>query len=107
MRSGKLDKVIRIDSFGSSAVDDYGTSAATWSALATVRAQVIQSSSEEFLRGSGASEENTIIFRIRYLDGITTADRIHYNGQYFNIKEITEIGRRKGLDLRALGKGET
>ncbi|WP_105437512.1 phage head closure protein [Neorhizobium sp. T25_13] len=102
MRSGKLDRTIRIDRYDAGAVNDYGTPAPTFTPLATLRAQVVQASTEEFIRAAGASDETGIIFRTRWIDGVTNADRIVYEGGNFNIKEVKEIGRRKGLELRAL-----
>ncbi|PZU23797.1 MAG: head-tail adaptor protein [Shinella sp.] len=102
MRAGKLDRTIRIDAYSSGTPDDYGTVTAGWTALATLRAQIVQASTEEFIRAYGASDEEVIIFRTRFLDGVTNADRIHYDGGDFNIKEVKEIGRRKGLELRAV-----
>ncbi|MGP2493509.1 phage head closure protein [Mesorhizobium sp. PUT5] len=99
MRAGKLDRTITIQSF-TSTVDDYGTPVKAWTDVATVRAEVVQASTEEFIRGWGASDETVIIFRIRWLDGLSNADRCCHHGNTFNIKEIKEIGRRKGLELR-------
>lgn len=104
MRAGKLDRVITIQRF-TSTVDDYGTPVQAWTDVATVRAQLVQASTEEFIRGFGASDETVVIFRVRWLDGITNADRCLYDAGTFNIKEIKEIGRRKGLELRCLGTG--
>jgi SPP1 family predicted phage head-tail adaptor len=102
MRAGKLDRIIRIDRYDAGAVDDYGTPAPAFTPLATLRAQVVQSSTEEFIRAYGASDETVIIFRTRWLADVTNADRISYEGGYFNLKEVKEIGRRKGLELRAV-----
>lgn len=106
MRAGNLDRTIRLDHYDVEAVDNYGTAAPDWLPIATVRAQIVQSSTDEFIR-NGAVDETVIVFRTRYLAGVTTADRIHYDGKYFNIKETKEIGRRKGLELRAISTGET
>lgn len=100
MRAGKLDRSIIIQRF-TSEPNEYGTPVETWATVATLRAQIIQSSTEEFIRG-GAVDETVIIFRTRWLAGVTTADRIEYEDQAFNIKETKEIGRRKGLELRAV-----
>jgi SPP1 family predicted phage head-tail adaptor len=105
MRSGGLDKTIRIQSFTS--VDDgAGNEIPTWSDWKTVRAQLLQASTEEFQRGWGASSEPTYIFRIRWLDGLTLVHRIIHDGTIRPIKEIKEIGRRKGLEIRTAGYGE-
>ncbi|WP_428428236.1 phage head closure protein [Pararhizobium sp.] len=101
MRAGNLDKTIRIDRYDTGGVDDYGTPTPGFAALATLRAQVVQSSTEEFVE-HGATDQTVIIFRCRYLDGVTNADRVHFDGGYFNIKEIKEIQRRKGLELRCI-----
>ncbi|CUX15388.1 MULTISPECIES: phage head closure protein [Agrobacterium] len=98
MRSGKLDRSITIQSF-TSVPNEYGTPVSTWTDVATVRAQLIQSSTEEFLTG-GASDETVVIFRTRFLSGVTGASRVLYQGGEFNIREVKEIGRRKGLELR-------
>lgn len=99
MRAGKLDRTVTVQRF-TSTVDDYGTPKSTWADVATMRAQVLQANTEEFIRGYGASDKSVVIFRIRHLDGITNADRVAHNGSHLNIKEIKEIGRRKGLELR-------
>lgn len=102
MRAGKLDRTIRIDRFDPGAVDDFGTPTPAYAVLATVRAQIIQTSTEEFIEAQGATDDTVVIFRTRWLSGVTTADRIHYEGRFFNIKETKEIGRRKALELRAV-----
>lgn len=104
MRAGKLNRTITIQRF-TSTVDDYGTPVEAWTDVATVRAQIVQQSTEEFIRGFGASDETVIIFRIRWLDTITNADRIAYGGINHNLKEVKEIGRRNGLELRCVASG--
>ncbi len=103
MRAGKLDKTITIQHF-TSTVDDFGTPIETWANVATVRAQLIQSTTEEFMRSFGQSSETAAIFRIRYLDSIATTDRVSFSGQLYDIKEVKELGRREGLDLRCMAR---
>ncbi|NTA48028.1 phage head closure protein [Agrobacterium tumefaciens] len=98
MRAGKLDRSITVQSF-TSTVNDYGTPIETWTDVATVRAQIIQSSTEEFLT-SGATDETVIIFRTRYFGAVAPKSRIIFEGEEYNVREVKEIGRRKGLDLR-------
>lgn len=104
MRAGKLTKTITLQR-ATTTVDQYGTPTEGWADLATVRAQIVQSSTEEFMRGWGASTEAATVFRIRWLDGITPADRVRYDGQSYDLKEIKELGRREGMDLRCTAKG--
>ncbi len=104
MRAGKLDKTIIIER-ATTIVDDYGTPVETWTTFSTVRAQLIQASTEEFMRSFGASSEVAAVFRIRWLDGLTLADRVTYDGRAYDLKEIKELGRREGLDLRCFAHG--
>lgn len=82
-------------------INDYGTpEPAGTSSIATVRARRIDATTEEFLEKGGATDEETVVFRIRFLDGIANADELVWQGQTFNIRQITPLGRRKWLDLR-------
>jgi SPP1 family predicted phage head-tail adaptor len=101
MRAGKLDKTIAVQRRGET-VDDYGTVSEGWTDLVTIRAQVIQSSTEEFLQASGTTGQAAIIFRIRWREGFEVADRVVYAGKNYDLKEIKELGRREGMDLRCL-----
>jgi SPP1 family predicted phage head-tail adaptor len=101
MRAGNLDRSITIER-STYVQDEWGTPIYTWSELASLRAQIIQSSTEEFIRNYGASDETVIIFRTRFFPGVVNADRIIFEGGEYNIKEVKEIGRRKGMDLRCV-----
>lgn len=100
MRAGTLDRTITLQSV-TTTVDDYGTPAEAWTDFATVRAQLVQASTTEYLRTYGETATKADIFRIRWLDGVTDRHRIVYNGGNYNIRQVTEIGRRQGLELRA------
>jgi SPP1 family predicted phage head-tail adaptor len=100
MRAGKLDRTITIERY-TETLDEYGNPGGqSWSTLATLRAQIIEASTEEFQRAYGASSETAIIFRVRFMDGVTLADRVSYDGKAHNLVEVKEIGRRRGLELR-------
>ncbi|MFC3165315.1 phage head closure protein [Ciceribacter thiooxidans] len=74
-----------------------------WTPVAVVWAEVLQQTATEFFTGYGEAETGTMIFRVRYRPGITTADRVTYNGTAYGLKEIKELGRFEALELR----GET
>lgn len=99
MRAGRLDHRITVQR-ATHTVNDFGTPVLTWTDLATLRAQVVEGSTEEFFRDFGASEETALVFRTRFLGGITTADRVLHGGAPFDIKGTKEIGRRAGLEIR-------
>lgn len=104
MRSGALDRTIRIQAVAY-VDDEYGNQTETWTDFATVRAQLLQASTEEFQRSWGTSSEPTYVFRIRWRAGLTLVHRIIHDGIIREIKEIKEIGRRKGLEIRTAGYG--
>jgi SPP1 family predicted phage head-tail adaptor len=99
MRAGKLDRTIAIER-QTETVNAAGSVASTWTNIATVRAELIQASAREFLEAHGETESTTIVFLVRYVAGITTDDRVTYAGATFDLVEIKEIGRRRGLELR-------
>jgi SPP1 family predicted phage head-tail adaptor len=99
MRAGKLDRLITIER-QTETVAASGAVAKTWAVVATVRAELVQQNAEEYLAGFGETEGGGAVFRIRYLAGITTADRLVYDGAAFDIDEVVEIGRRRALELR-------
>lgn len=101
MRAGKMDSVITVQRF-TSVVDEGGGSVQTWTDLVTLRAQIIQASTEEYMRTYGASDETAVIFRTRYFPDVLTKDRVVYDGVNHNIKELKEIGRGRGLDIRTV-----
>ena len=101
MKSGKLTETIRIER-ATADINDAGTPTETWVRVAILRAERVDQTTEEFMRGFGASDEEVVVFRSRFFDGIRSADRVIWRGQPFNIRQVTPIGRRKGLELRCV-----
>jgi len=99
MKAGKMVHVIDVQQ-ASMTVNAAGTPVQTWSKLATLRAELIEQSTEEFLRGAGDTGVTTLAFRTRHVSGITTDHRVSFDGAAFDIEEIVAIGRRRGLELR-------
>lgn len=106
MRAGRLDRIITIQRVGTT-VDDYGTPVEGWTTVATVRAQRVKLTMEEFLRAFGSTSEAVAVFRVRHMDDLTLADRITCEGETFDLKSIEPLGRREGLDLRCIAAGGT
>lgn len=104
MRAGKLDRIITIEHV-TTTVDQYGTPAESWSTVATVRAQRVKLSTEEFLRAFGSTSEAVAVFRIRHMDGLTLGDRVRYQGATFDLKGIEPLGRHEGIELRCVAAG--
>ncbi|WP_024324595.1 head-tail adaptor protein [Sinorhizobium medicae] len=103
MRSGKLDNVIEVKR--ETLVDDgYGNQVPGGppETIATLRAQIIETSTEEFVRSWGISADRLRIFRTRFLDGVLMTDIVVHNGSQYDLKELKPIGRRRGLELRCV-----
>ena len=99
--AGKLDRKITLQRI-TETVTATGAVSTTWADIATVRAEVVQTVAAEGFTDYGTAEDGTVIFRLRYRPGITTADRVIYEGRTFDLKEVVEIGRRAGLELKGV-----
>lgn len=105
MKAGKLFHVLTVQR-ATEGLNDAGTPTTTWADLATLRAELVQQSTTEFIRAQGATDEAVLIFRTRYLAGVTNADRISFAGEALNLKEVVVLGRNRGLELRCTRLGE-
>ncbi|UXT96530.1 phage head closure protein [Agrobacterium tumefaciens] len=104
MRAGKLDTTITIR--GVTYVDDgYGGQIEVVADIATARAQIIEQSTDEFIRNYGATTERLRIFRTRWIDGVDLEMKIKHDGLDYDLKQIKPIGRRRGLELRCVRVG--
>lgn len=103
MRAGKLDTSIQITRTTTAANPDepWVPGVPTTVVLATVRAEVVQQSTAEFMASFGEAQETAIVFRIRYRGEIELTDQVVFDGQTFDILEVKPIGRREGQELRA------
>jgi head-tail adaptor len=103
--AGKLDRVITVDR-SSETIDSFGVPSITWAPIATLRAQLLRNEAPETVTNSGATESVQIIrtFRTRYA-AITDDDRLIYEGAAFDIIDIVEIGRRRGLEIKCRKRG--
>ncbi|WP_041527294.1 phage head closure protein [Paracoccus aminophilus] len=73
-----------------------------WTTYATGRAELRQAGLSEFLRNDVEGTTSNAVFLIRWIPGVSVADRITHDGKVWNIVAIAEIGRRRGLELRAV-----
>jgi SPP1 family predicted phage head-tail adaptor len=72
MRAGKLTQSITIERLVET-LDDYGVKRQAWTPIATVKAEIVQASTQEFLKTAGEGAESAIVFRIRFME-VTPAD---------------------------------
>lgn len=79
-----------------------GATASAWTDLRTVAAELVEGAADEAATTFGEAETVKRKFRIRWQPDIdvTTADRLTYAGEAYNIRDVLEIGWRDGLELR-------
>ncbi|OKO88053.1 hypothetical protein AC629_10920 [Bradyrhizobium sp. NAS80.1] len=98
MRAGNLDRLIEIQR-PTTGLDLYGAPEKTWTTFATMRAQLLKNATDNKEGQRGETTDVILTFRMWFLHGVTLENRVTYQGQQFEIIGISEIGRRRGLDL--------
>lgn len=98
IRSGKLDRTITFQRKAET-VNAAGTSNTIWADFATARAELSRAAFADQATGAGEGQGETISFRLRYVPGVTTGDRIIYDGQSYGITGLHEFGRRRILEI--------
>lgn len=101
MQSGRLRNMIELQR-QTETVAASGAVSSAWETYATGRAELRQAGISEFLTDQTETTAQNAVFLIRWLPGVSVADRILHDGTAWNIVAIAEIGRRRGLELRAV-----
>lgn len=105
MRAGLLDQRVTIQQ-KSITRDAYGAEVITWTDVATVWMMAETLSGREYIAMRQAQSDVTTRFRCRYRAGITTAMRLLWRSQPFNITEVIDRNGRKA-ELEILAFAET
>ncbi len=71
------------------------------SAYATVWAEKLDQRAREYFAAQGTQAEATTRFRIRWRSDVVMTDRLVLDSVNYDIVQISEIGRRQGLELFA------
>lgn len=97
-----MDTKIEIQSF-TTAADSYGGLTKTWATFATEFARIEYSAT-----GSGEDYDgqvNLSVLRIeltiRWRDSVTVKNRVLYSSEYYDIRKIEVLGRRRFLKITA------
>jgi len=98
MDAGKLDRLIVIEQ-NTPTRSGSGQNVDVWTTFATVYAQKMDVGGKEFFGGGGVQAQGTTKWRIRWLEGLTHAMRIVYEGVTYDIKDINEVPRRYRWDI--------
>lgn len=101
IQAGKLQHRIELQR-AQEAVQPSGAVVTEWATYATGRAELRKAGLSEFLTAHVEGTEDNAVFILRWLQGVSVADRVVHNGKAWNIVALAEIGRRRGLELRAV-----
>lgn len=102
MKAGKLRHQITIERF-TSGQDEFGQPIEAWETVGTVAAAVEPLKGREFIAAQAAQSEVTTRIRLRYLAGITAADRITHGGTVYNVLSIIDKDMRN-IELELMCK---
>jgi len=104
--TGGLDKLITFQKL-SELVDEFGMPKKTWTDTFDTYANMYVRN--KGMKNTGHSEipTNSVEFKIRYRTGITYDHRIEYDGNYYKILFIEEMGRKAGLRIETEAVLET
>lgn len=97
--SGNLDRRIELQQRTQAGTDTYNEPLWTWSTLATVWAQVVPLAGQELWDAQQVNARIDTRFRIRFREDLDETMRVAYQGRYYDIERIAEVGHREGLDL--------
>lgn len=101
MNAGHLDRKITILTPNGSA-NAFGEVPVSFVTLAEVWAKVdYRNTGQEDEQAQRETAVDKVTFTIRYRTDVNTGQRISYNGKTYNIRSVSEVGRRSFLDLIA------
>jgi SPP1 family predicted phage head-tail adaptor len=103
MRAGRLDRRVTIQS-RTLTRNDYGEQIETWADDDTVWGERFDLRGREFFTARQVSADVTTRFRLRYRTGLTVLHRLVCEDVTYDIHQVSEIGRRQGLEILASAK---
>ncbi len=92
MRAGELRNSIIIQK--PTETNAYGKVTSSWATHATVWAKVMPQSGSEYWSAKQRQEKEPVIFKIRYVAGITQKMRVSFNSLIYNINSIVNVEQR-------------
>lgn len=79
--------------------DEYGGFEEVWTDYATRWASLSQSGGREFFAQVQTPSERKVVFRCRWVEGVTPIHRVICDGEIYDIAEARRIGRKIALEL--------
>jgi hypothetical protein len=93
-----MDRIVVIQA-ATSTIDAYGVETVTWANFVTLRAKKIEGVAHDTEHGATAISDTKVTLQSYFVDGITLEHRAVYECGDYQIKSLSEIGRRKGLEI--------
>lgn len=105
IRAGDLDRTITLKK-DVEVLDAYGapSESATAQTL-TTRAMLLDNGSDDEMQPQGAATVTTLTFRTWFVAWLAAGDRLEYQGDEYLIKKLSEIGRKRALEIKAERQG--
>ncbi len=106
MRAGSLDRTIIVERLTGEVLDSFGVPVDVWTVVATLRAQLLKNEAPENITNGGATESIDVLrtLKTRFAN-VNDHDRIAYEGALFDVIDVVELGRRRGLEIRCRKRG--
>jgi head-tail adaptor len=104
VRAGQMDRVVTLQRV-TTASGDGGVVTETWSTVVPLRAQLVSTAVDEINKDHGDTTNIAVTFRTRWFHDVRLSDRLIYQEKFFNILQTKEIGRRRGLEIKAIRVG--
>lgn len=107
--AGTLDRRIIIER-PETTFDSYNRPQTSWVLVKSVRASWRRATANERLSSAQVGAQVTDIFEVRWSSTMAAIDpkcRLTFDGRVYDISEVTPIGRKDGLIVRAGARADT
>lgn len=98
LQSGMFDRRVTIEALTETRASD-GSILTFWSVFAQVWAEKTTKKGREYFDAERVNAEQSTVYVIRYLDGVGPRMRLTDATRAYDITDVSEIGRREGLEL--------
>ncbi len=105
MRAGDLDRRISVQRQDVIGDDGFGNEITAWVTYAERWASFTQSGGREFFAQAALQSDRRVVFRCRWVEGVTPDHRVACDGVLYNIVEARRIGRKIALELHCTAAG--
>lgn len=103
IRAGRMRHVVTVER-RASVPDAYGAEVETWAGVATVRAELVKEEALDLATApAGSRGRVAVTLRIRFLAGLSVADRLMFRGKPYDLKTLIELERGCAYELQCEG----